>query len=254
MGFSHLNVVHHPHHFHKRSQADACSNGAFTNPTLGQSIDSLKPLNISWDTTCLSGVQAVDIILSAPGNYQPLLQGWKNVDFATGYRVVDLLPRKWNDTASQQLQLTLYQSGAPSFMSPLPAGPVFTATYTAPKGHVPAAADLSLEHGATLRKSSHGKAAAGVFIFLLFIALGVYLYVKYQRRRRQEIQKRLSEAVEKRVSTVSTDWTSMSPAAIRHSMATSARNSVFSFLAIQVSCRSCRPRHGTYTPPRYRSA
>lgn len=239
MGFAHLQIGHQPPHLAKRAQTNACMNGGLTNPTPGQTINSLQPLNITWDTSCLSNVQSVDIILSAPGNDKPLLQGWKGVDFSTGYRMVELMPRKWNDTASQQLQLSLYQSGVPSFMSPLPAGPVFTATYTAPKGKVPAAADMSLENGtATKPKSSlPGKAAAGVLIPLLFIIGGIFAYIKIQRRRSREARKRWSEAVDKRMSTISTDWKSMSAAgaqaAIRHSMAISARNSAFSFGAIR---------------------
>ncbi|KAM6500011.1 hypothetical protein JOM56_005519 [Amanita muscaria] len=249
MGFAHLHVGHKSSHLHKRAQNDACKNGAFTNPTLGQTIDSLKPLNISWDPTCLSNVQSVDIILSAPGNDEPLLQGWKSVDFATGYKVVDLLPRKWNDTASQKLQLTLYQSGTPSFMSPLPAGPVFNATYTAPNGNVPSAADLTLENGtstaSTSSSSSRGKVAAGVLIPLIFIGIGIFAYIRYQRRIGREKRKRWSEAVDKRMSTISTDWKSMSAAgaqaAIRHSMAVSARNSSFSFGAIRPSSQVLEP-------------
>ncbi|KIL63923.1 hypothetical protein M378DRAFT_163881 [Amanita muscaria Koide BX008] len=249
MGFAHLHVGHKSFHLHKRAQNDACKNGAFTNPTLGQTIDSLKPLNISWDPTCLSNVQSVDIILSAPGNDEPLLQGWKSVDFATGYKVVDLLPRKWNDTASQKLQLTLYQSGTPSFMSPLPAGPVFNATYTAPNGNVPSAADLTLENGtstaSTSSSSSRGKVAAGVLIPLIFIGIGIFAYIRYQRRIGREKRKRWSEAVDKRMSTISTDWKSMSAAgaqaAIRHSMAVSARNSSFSFGAIRPSSQVLEP-------------
>ncbi|KAF8628775.1 hypothetical protein AX15_003731 [Amanita polypyramis BW_CC] len=250
MGFARLHVGHKQPHLKKRDQGNACSNGGFTNPTLSQTIDSLQPLNISWDTTCLTNVQTIDIVLSAPGNNQPLLQGWKDVNFAAGYRVVDLLPRKWNDSASQQLQLSLYQSGIPSFLSPLPAGPVFTATYTTPShGKVPAAADTSLEDGtaaaAANAKSSHGKIAAGVLIPLLLLIAGVVAYIRFQRRRGREKRKRWSEMVDKRMSTISTDWKSISAAgaqaAIRHSMAIGARDSSFSFGAIRPPSMAIEP-------------
>ena len=238
MRFAHLQVAHR---LARRAQDAACSNGGFVAPSLGQTVDSLKPLNISWDTTCLENVQTIDIVLSAPGNANPLMQGWQGVPFASGYHVVELLPRKWNDSASQQLQLNLYQSGTPSFMSPLPAGPVFTATYSAPSsGSVPAAADMSLENGKTsaaASSSSHGKTAAAVLFPLLIVIAAIVTYIRIKRRRGREKRKRWSEMVDKRMSTISTDWKSMSPAgaqaAIRQSMAISSRNSAFSFGAIR---------------------
>ena len=200
----------------------------------------LQPLNISWDTSCLTNVQSIDIVLSAPGANNPLLRGWKNVPFSSGSRVLELLPRLWNDSASQVLQLNLYQSGTPSFMSPLPAGPVITATYSAPSGSVPAAADVSLNNpssSSASQSSSHGKTAAAVLFPLLVVIGAILTWVRFKRRQGREKRKRWSEMVDKRMSTISTDWKSMSAAgaqaAIRHSMAVSARNSAFSFGAIR---------------------
>lgn len=238
MRFAHLQVARR---LARRGQDAACSNGGFVAPTLGQTVDSLQPLNITWDTTCLDNVQSIDIVLSAPGNANPLMQGWKGLPFASGFHVVELLPRKWNDSASQQLQLNLYQSGSPSFMSPLPAGPVFTATYSPPSsGSVPAAADLTLENGntsAAASSSSSGKIAAAVLLPLLFVIAAIVAYIRIKRRRGRDKRKRWSEMVDKRMSTISTDWKSMSAAgaqaAIRNSMAVSSRNSAFSFGAIR---------------------
>jgi len=131
--------VRHAHA--RRAPAAACLNGGFIAPTLGQTINPLQPLNISWDTSSLTNVQSTDIVLSAPGANNPLR---KNVPFSSGSRVLKLLPRLWNDSASQVLQLNLYESGTSSFVSPIPAGPVITATYSAPSGLAPAAADMSL--------------------------------------------------------------------------------------------------------------
>ncbi|KAF8639341.1 hypothetical protein AX17_001561 [Amanita inopinata Kibby_2008] len=229
MGFTRLRVGHKRPHLNRRAD-DACSKGGFTNPTVGQTIDSTKPLDISWDTTCLSA-DTVDIILSAPGNDKPLLQGWQSVKFATGHHVVDLQPRKWNSTSSQQLQLSMYQSNTPSFLSPLPAGPVFTASYDPQKD----GQDIKSE---TSSKMTHGKTAAAVLMPLIIIAcIGVAVYVKMQRRRVKEERKRWSEMVDKRMSTISTDWKSISvagaQAAIRNSIAVNARNSAFSFGGIR---------------------
>ncbi|PFH53632.1 hypothetical protein AMATHDRAFT_1268 [Amanita thiersii Skay4041] len=245
MGFTRLKVSHKSPHLNRRDPSNACSQGGFIYPTLGLSLDALKPLNITWDTSCLS-VENIDIILSAPGNDKPLLQGWKSVKFSTGYRVVDLLPRKWNSTQSQQLQLSLYESDKPSFLSPLPAGPVFTATYTPPAdGSVPPQADMSLEHDGnsnTIKSSTNksigpGKTAAAVLIPILLIILGIVAYIAVQRRRGKEKRKRWSEALDKHMSIISSDWKSMSAAgaqaAIRNSIAVNARNSSFSFGAIR---------------------
>ncbi|KAF8344654.1 hypothetical protein F5887DRAFT_1075262 [Amanita rubescens] len=208
----------------RRAQAAACSSGGFIAPTLGQTINSLQPLNISWDTSCLTNVQSIDIVLSAPGANNPLLQGWKNVPFSSGSRVVELFPRLWNDSASQVLQLNLYKSGTPSFMSPLPAGPVITATYSAPSGSVPAAADMSLNNASSSssasQSSSHGKTAAAV-LFPLLLVIGAILDLDQGQATSRQ---RKTEALVRDAG---------AQAAIRHSMAVSTRNSAFSFGAIR---------------------
>jgi hypothetical protein len=256
MGFDHIRVGHagalfHPHP--KRAVADpSCAKGGFyKSPTVGQTVDSLKPLNITWDTTCLNA-SAVDIYLYAPGSNRSRIHVWQGVEFYKGSYTANIKPRWWNSTASMMLQLTIIDSGVPPFLSTLRAGPVFTATYTAPAGAVPPDADPSqTDNGVTqvnnLASNTHksiapGKTAAAVIMPLLIVALVIGLYIKMVRARGIEKRKRWSEALDKRMSTISTDWKSMSGAganaAIRNSMAISNsanRSSAFSFGAIRPS-------------------
>ncbi|KAK7462122.1 hypothetical protein VKT23_007725 [Stygiomarasmius scandens] len=137
-------------------------------------------------------------------------------------------------------------------MATLPAGPVFTAKYTAPTdGSTPEIADISsnsasTDAGVTVvdakteSESSHkGKIAAAVLLPLLaIIALGVFAYLKLARAKGKEKRRAWAEGVDKRMSTISTGWQSMSAAgaqaAIRNSMAVGdPRASSFSFGAIR---------------------
>ncbi|KAL4064691.1 hypothetical protein V8B97DRAFT_2105880 [Scleroderma yunnanense] len=249
-GFTNVRVgfagAHHPPNFHKR---DSCATGGFyTNPTTGMTVSSSNPFNISWDTSCLSGTSAVDIYLIAPSLANSRIHEWSNVNFGLGSYQTTLEPRWWNDSASVQLQLSIVTSGTQPFLSPLPAGPVFTATYTAPtSGSTPAGADLStpntisyVNNFPTPKSLTSGKIAAGILIPLLFIGLGIAYYIKMSRIKSKEKSKRFSYAVDKRMSTISSDWKSISAAgasaAIRNSIAVpggSRTSSAFSFGSIR---------------------
>jgi hypothetical protein len=191
---------------------------------------------------------AVDIYLYEPGAANSRIHLWETVDFAAGSYQTQLKPQWWNNTASVSLQLAIVQGGMPPFMATLPAGPVFQATFTAPASGTPQ--DTSV--GSAIEvvnnvpqpdQSSHkGKIAAGVLVPLLIIA-GIIagVYIKFKRQRGKEKRKRFSEMVDKRMSTISTDWKSVTPAgaqaAIRASMAVGEgadpRKSSFSFGAIR---------------------
>jgi hypothetical protein len=226
----------------------ACATGGFyISPSQGQTISSSNPFNITWDTSCLSDTQAVDIYLIAPGLSNSRIHEWQNVNYGYGNYQTSLEPKWWNDSSTANLQLSIVTSNTPPFLSPFAAGPVFTATYTAPSdGSTPASADLSSPAGVTYvgnfssSSSSSGKIAAGVLVPLIFIALGIAAYFKLSRAKTKEKTRRFSVAVDKRMSTISTDWKSISAAgaqaAIRSSVAISAgenRNSAFSFGAIR---------------------
>lgn len=194
---------------------------------------------------------AVDIYLYVPAAASPRVHMWETVYFAPGYYEATLNPKWWNSTASVNLQLAIVEGGTAPFMATLPAGPVFTATYSAStSGAVSAnnATDSSIELVNNVPSTSHGlskgKIAAAVIMPLLVIAaiiLGVY--IKLNRQKGRDKRKRFSEMVDKRMSTMSTDWKSITPAgahaAIRASMAVGEggnnRASSFSFGGIRPS-------------------
>jgi hypothetical protein len=225
---------------HKRNTMSqiqaACSTGGFyTGPTNGQTVNASSPLNITWDTSCLN-TKTVDIYLYAPGSANSLVHEWENVQFAPGSYMATLQPRWWNSTSSVNLQLSIVQSGTPVFSSPMPAGPVFNATYSgspitgaASQAGITNVGGVSVKHGL-----SGGKIAAAVIMpVLLIIGLVIAYYLKMSRAKGRDERKRWSEAVDKRMSTVSTDWKPMSvsgaSAAVRNSLAYNNRASDFSF-------------------------
>ncbi|KAG8215645.1 hypothetical protein J3R82DRAFT_7516 [Butyriboletus roseoflavus] len=227
----------------------ACATGGFyTNPTTGMIVSTANPFNISWDTSCLPGTSAVDIYLIAPSLTNSRIHEWQDVNFALGSYQTTLEPKWWNDSSSMPLQLSIVASGSAPFLSPFPAAPVFTATYNAPtSGSTPATADTSTPNTVTVVNNfptdsslSKGKIAAGVLVPLFFIAIGIYVYIKRSRAKGKENRRRFSEAVDKRMSTISSDWKSITAAgasaAIRNSIAvasTGNRSSAFTFGAIR---------------------
>ncbi|KAI6096787.1 hypothetical protein EDD16DRAFT_1749640 [Pisolithus croceorrhizus] len=247
-GFAHVRVRHAgaPHTLNKR---ESCSTGGFyTNPTTGVTVSSSDNFNISWDTSCLSGTSAVDIYLIAPSLTNSRIHEWQNVNFGLGSYQTTLEPKWWNDSSSIQLQLSIVTSGTQPFLSPFPAGPVFTATYTAPtSGSTPADANLSTPDTVTYVNNfptpsslTSGKIAAGVLVPLFFIGLGVAYYIKMSRAKAKEKTQRFSQAIDRRMSTISSDWKSISAAgasaAIRNSIAVpggARASSAFSFGSIR---------------------
>jgi hypothetical protein len=152
-----------------------------------------------------------------------------------------LKPKWWNATANVNLQLAIVTSGTPAFLSPFPAAPVFTATYTAPPNGTAASADADTSHPDSftqkvdnfIKRVSKGGIAAAVLVPIIFIAFAVFAYIRYMRMRESKKRQRWSQALDKRMSTISTDWKAMSAAgadaAIRHSMAITSRMSSASF-------------------------
>jgi hypothetical protein len=158
------------------------------------------------------------------------------------------MPRWWNATASQSLQISILPAGQPPFLSTFPAGPIFTATYTQPSSGTPASADTSqidsgvtaVNDGAKHKHMTPGKTFAAVFFTLVFVVLCIGAYIKLKRFKGLEKRKAWTQAVDKRMSTISTDWKSVSGAganaAIRNSMAIGSRkSSSFSFGGIRPS-------------------
>ncbi|TFK45748.1 hypothetical protein OE88DRAFT_1740016 [Heliocybe sulcata] len=245
-GFTHIRVGHAGTYYNKQQvqKRSSCTDGGFyTSPTQGQSIDvsSNDKVNMTWDASCLNST-AVDIYLYAPGSSQSLLHVWEDVNFKQGNYEAPFKPKWWNASSSVKLQLAIVQSGQPAFLATLPAGPIFTATYTKPSdGSTPTDADITSvdattqevnNFGTEKKGPSKGGVAAAVIFPLLFVAICIAAYIKFSRERGKEKRKRWSEAVDKRMSTISTDWKSISAAgataAIRNSMAVN-RASTYSF-------------------------
>jgi hypothetical protein len=253
MGFNNIRLGHPgaPNHIHKRASASCTTGGFYKSPTNAQQVDSSTPLNITWDTSCLNST-AVDIYLYAPGAPAPRLHVWETVNYLQGTYQAALQPKWWNASSTVQLQLAIVAAGTPPFASTLPAGPVFSATYTKPtSGAVSSSADTTSPGSAITKVNNFsaaktalapGKTAAAVLMPLLFLALIVAAYFRVSRARGKAERRRWSQAVDRRMSTISTDWKSLSAAgasaAIRSSIAapgspTSNRNSAFSFGAIR---------------------
>ncbi|KAG8905004.1 hypothetical protein FRB99_000877 [Tulasnella sp. 403] len=218
----------------KRATATVKRDGCATlylAPTAGAQVDSSKPMTISWDNSCFQPAPStVDIYMTAPSSTNPQIYTWYNVDYHAGTLNVDLKPKWWNSTSTIPLQLNIVQSGTPSFLTQFPAGPVFSATYDPSTAQTDSAAAAAantnvpdspytsvnnLYHGGGLTK---GQLAAAVLLPLLFIFTGVAVYVVIARKKEKEKRQRWSQAVDKRMSTISTDWKSMSGAAANHAI------------------------------------
>jgi hypothetical protein len=223
----------------------ACPN-FYIAPTMGQVVNSLMPLPITWNITCIS-VPAIDIYLYSPGAALPRIHVWEGVAASRGTYNATLMPRWWNSTSSQNLQIIIVNSNQAPFLSTFTGGPVFNATYAAPASGTPPSADTSqVSSGITAVNDlapknglSPGKKAAAVIFTLLFFALCIAGYIKYRRIKGKQERKRWTEAVDKRMSTISSDWKSVSVAganaAIRNSIAVGSRSSAFSFGGIRPS-------------------
>ncbi|KAF9652542.1 hypothetical protein BDM02DRAFT_3074580, partial [Thelephora ganbajun] len=216
-----------------------CKTGGFyKTPTMNQNITTGEKFDIEWDSTCLNA-NAVDIYLYMPGADNTRIHMWQNVNFALGKYTGTLHSSWWNSTqATVKLQVKIVPNGSPPFLSDFPAAPIFTATKgSKDNGKATAGIEIVNNFGQQPSSTSRGKVAAGVLVPLLFIiGASIYAWIRYRRNKGKEDRKRWSEAVDKRMSTISTDWKSISAAgasaAIRNSMAVSGggnRNSSFSF-------------------------
>lgn len=145
-----------------------------------------------------------------------------------GISQTTLNPNWWGLDSSVQLQLQIVKHGDNQFMSSTVVGPVWTATYDSsaagaakPSSETPSIAQRVKN---IFHNLSGGQIAAAVILPLLAIAGIVALfYIRQQRKKAEQKTHRFSKAIDQRMSTISTDWRSMSGAganaAIRKSMA-----------------------------------
>ncbi|KAF8587137.1 hypothetical protein K439DRAFT_860402 [Ramaria rubella] len=242
-----MSKISHARHFSKRQSAAlnaGCSNGAFyKSPKQGDAIDTSQPINIAWDTSldCFSS-QGVDIYLYAPYAEKSMIHAWGAVSYSAGSFQTDLVGSWWNSTTAPiELQLGFVESGTPAFLSSVPPGPIFSSTFNAtdfgiknPTGGSNATATGSSASsgggifqtiGNAYRNSGlpKGNIAAAVLVPLLAVGVAIAVYVKFQRKKEAEKRKRWSQAVDKRMSTISTEWKGVPPQAqseaIRQSIA-----------------------------------
>ncbi|KAH9847717.1 hypothetical protein C2E23DRAFT_483874 [Lenzites betulinus] len=230
---------------HQRKRDGCSTGGLYKSPTKGQVVDASQPVNITWDTSCLD-TSAIDIYLYAPTAAQPIMHEWQSVDYKTGSYSATFKPGWWNSTASISLEITIVPAGEALFAVTTPAGPLFTAAYSGTAETAAVAGAVEQVNNTPTEKHglSKGLVAAAVLIpLLLLTALGVAAYIKISRAKGKEKRRRYSVAVDKRMSTISTDWKSMTGAganaAIRNSMAVSnesgSRLSSFSFGGVRPS-------------------
>ena len=223
-----------------------CQTALYKAPSIGQSVDLMQPIEFAWDSSCIDH-KLVDIYLYAPGANNARIHFWQSVANRRSKISLDIEPRWWNATNPQNLQLAMVPAGEMAYKSPyLRGAPVFSGTFTTPEGPLPAKLDPSrpasvitqINDAANPGPTPGGKAAA-VIIPLLFLALCGFGYIKWKRIKESKKSKTFKEQVDRRMSTMSTDWKSVTPAgataAIRNSIAVGSRNSSFSFGALRAS-------------------
>nr|GAT43500.1 predicted protein [Mycena chlorophos] len=243
---------HAPKHTKRSSNSTAdpsCATGAFYQaPSLGSTVESTTPLNVVWQPSldCLQPVPTyVDIYLDNPGASSPRLHMWQAVPYAKGNYTINMQPGWWNSSSSATLQIMIVSTGTQPFLSTLPAGPVFTATTssngTATSGALSNQATTVVTTTTLAGVSSHkltgGQKAAAVLLPLLFVILLALAYVKISRARGAAKRTEWSEKLDKRMSTISTDWKSITAAgaseAVRQSIARNSTAFSFGFGAIR---------------------
>ncbi|KAK7028692.1 hypothetical protein R3P38DRAFT_3267532 [Favolaschia claudopus] len=222
----------------------SCATGAFyTSPALGASLSASSPLPLTWSPSlsCLQPAPSLlDVYLSAPGDASPLLRKWEGVPYAAGAYNLTVNPGWYNSAAAKQVQIMAVPAGTPVFLSTIPAGPVFTLTFAsdaaagdAAKGELAASGGTTTVTPTTLSGVSHhtmsaGKKAAAILLPLLFVGLCVLAYLKMSRARGAAKRSAWSEKLDKRMSTISADWKSITPGGAREGVRASmavARNS-----------------------------
>ncbi|CAE7144364.1 unnamed protein product [Rhizoctonia solani] len=192
----------------------------YTAPVAGATVDSLQEsFTMTWNPSCVSSPPAaVDIYLTAPNvTYKNTVHVWQKVNFAAGTYTDVLKPKWWNATADVSLQLTFVETGAPLFLSDLPAGPTWKAHYDASSAAGAAAAtDTSAPDAVyqTVNNNfnggglSKGALASAVIFPILAVAVALIIYVKFSRKKEAKKRHRWSQAMDNRMSTISKDWAS----------------------------------------------
>lgn len=200
---------------HARDSCNLANGDLYIYPNTSSQIDATQPLTFKWNTAC-SLSSSVDLYLYEPSSATGLIHAWVGVNYADGQYTANLLPKWWNDTTTAQLQLSIINSGAASWDTSSPAGPVFTVDYAqsamvsvvnvggASKTTTLAAAvtqsqdavfqDVS-STGDQHKGISKGGIAAAVIVPLLVLVIIGAVATRFWRQREAEKLKRWSQAL-----------------------------------------------------------
>ncbi|CCO28772.1 hypothetical protein RSOLAG1IB_08391 [Rhizoctonia solani AG-1 IB] len=232
----------------KRIQEKRAGCSLYTAPTAGSIIDSVnKTFTMTWSASCVDKAPSmIDIYLSAPNSKKAgVVHVWQKVNFAAGTYTDVLKPKWWDSTSNISLQLSFVESQTPLFLSDLPVGPTWNAFYnaTSAAGAV-AAADTSapdpvyqsVNNNSNGGGLSKGALASAVIFPILTVAVALLVYVKFSRKKEAKKRQRWSQAMDKRMSTISKDW-----AGARPSMAGSRNTRASSWYVAHMGNQPGRP-------------
>ncbi|CAE6439119.1 unnamed protein product [Rhizoctonia solani] len=221
----------------------------YTAPASGATINSLDGgFTMTWNPSCVSSPpSAIDIYLTAPNTAaNSAIHVWQKVNFAAGTYSDVLKPKWWNVTSDVNLQLSFVATGTPLFLSALPVGPTWKAHYDASSAAGAAAAtDTSTPDAVyqTVNNNfnggglSKGALASAVIFPILAVAVALIIYVKFSRKKEAKKRQRWSQAMDKRMSTISKDW----PGGGRPSMAGSRNTRASSWYVSHMGNGGGRP-------------
>ncbi|KAG9054493.1 hypothetical protein FS842_004977 [Serendipita sp. 407] len=230
----------------------------YKSPIWNQRVNSSTPVSFKWDPACLDEDTAYVTLklLSSRGE----VFRWEYVDGKAGNYDTELNADWWDQGLEVPLQVAIMAQDEPIFLSPYPAGPIFTAVNSNPPASSLSVAattasgahtQTSVTHlsnfaggGGTLNVASYvssqraghrGRVAAAVVVpLLLAIALAVGGYVFWSRRNTFRRRQQWADNIDKRMSRISSDWQSISAA--------EARGSVHGSAAARPSLHSARER------------
>ncbi|CAE6408034.1 unnamed protein product [Rhizoctonia solani] len=191
----------------------------YTTPASEAVVDSLEEnFTMTWNPSCVSSPpSAIDIYLTAPStSANSAIHVWQKVNFAAGTYTDVLKPKWWNATTDVRLQLSFVATDTPLFLSDLPVGPTWKAHYDASSAAGAAAAtDTSTPDEVYQTVNNHfnggglnkGALASAVIFPILAVAVALIIYVKFSRKKEAKKRQRWSQVMDKRMSTISKDWT-----------------------------------------------
>ncbi|EJT98290.1 hypothetical protein DACRYDRAFT_102105 [Dacryopinax primogenitus] len=250
-----LDIIHVPrtagHHLKRVvKRSDCASGGLYVSPTAGQSVSPSSNVNITWDNTCLGSPTPplVDIYVYAPASATPLIHVWGNVPASTGTYSDMINPSWWNATAgsTESLQLLIVGAGQPSWMTSSPSGPIFTVATPSNYNASATAAAAATSGGSSSSSNNSGSSSSGnnsiyesvtqllekvfpkgaiaaaVLIPIIVLVAAAIIYIKWSRKKEAKKRERFSQAIDKRMSVISTDWRPSTTAGARASIAVGA--------------------------------